>query len=419
MNYACSPIRMTYYLDDEEDPGIRGLFPISLAGTWGAKYNLSEQSYWSQPVKFKNWTVAHLRKQPFIMAYSTAPSEPDCLASESFRAIQKALDITSAGGGGHYHVPNPWDARVLWWPEDDGIHVRISSTLRLGTLPNTVFVNRTDGDEKDLVRDPNHRPRWSEAMRHFRRGQLAADVVSAFQHMYLAFEVLLEERFREPADREGTKAWIRKGLKKLQYTYSTEAQESLCTDKAIEAFLEDVYEDVRNRIFHAKTYKGAYLPLDTNAAPKVAAALRTLTWHVVELLRASLGWAREERPKMDHELMGTGEFLLDPPSVTVLSNKSDESNTRNGIKFPTHLHEDFGTVAEPIFTQTIPLEPHVRDRQKNIAQVDIQFPQGPRGGIELGIVFGMDDVVALTVDVAPEYGLSQLVRTHYPERSGW
>ncbi len=400
-------------------PTLRDTLQQSLEGTWGAKYVLKQPSYWGHQVKFANWTVAVAPNEPYVVASTRNPSTPDELAKESYRAVQKALDLMSLTGAGHYELGDPWDCRVLWWPDDNGLHLRISTTVHFPKLPYSMSVENTN---EPRTNGPLGPPRWHPALRHFRRGQLADEVFSAFQHTYLAFEALLEERFRAPEPREKAKQWLDRGFRNVKDTYSQEAQKKLLSEKGIQAFKDDVYEEVRNRIFHAKSSLGPHLPMDTDAAPQVAVALQTLTWHVLELARPIIGWPQNRRQQMEHELGKNAESRLEPPSITLLAGKkeggTDDEDSLVGIKILTEKHAKLGSTSEPVFSTTILFDEALSRRLNNVQKLQIQFPKLGPCEDDLGMRFGLDGVTRITVDVTPNSGFSQLIRTHYPERSG-
>lgn len=386
----------------------------SLKGTTGAKYTLSEPCHWPHEINFSNWTVTFLPGSNAIQAVARVEIDPAMLPRESYRAVQKALDLMSIGGGGHFEITDPWDARILWWTVDDRLHLRVSDDVWMPRIPYTILVGPANTEPADM-RDVTKSPRWHEAFRYFRLSQTAPDVFSAFSMAYLCFEALLESQEPMRGD-EREKKWLRRAIRSATTSYSLKAQVKLGSDRAIEDFLAEVYDKIRCGVFHAKASKGPTLPLDTTDAPAVAAALRLLMEHVLELARDWTDWAAEARPQMDHELLETGEWLRSAPTVVLGQAAGNTNPSSTSIRAQTQPNADISLPSVPAFTARIDVDEKVA-ALLNVSSIITEFHDGGLAIGDLGIGFLLDDVETITIDLAMRFGFSQMVRTLHLERS--
>ena len=170
-----------------------------------------------------------------------------------------------------------WLTHVAWWPAREGIIIRFwcSDTMVLA-VKATGVVRGPDGEVK--VPDVKPPVPWHESMRYFRMSELTDDLFDAFRNIYLALESLLDsiEPIRltvKGGRREPEKEWFKRALRKaasaeVDLAQFTRAQ----TADPVHEIYEELHNQIRNRVFHAKGVLQPFLPQNLTGRDQVMEA---------------------------------------------------------------------------------------------------------------------------------------------------
>ncbi|MCX5970192.1 MAG: hypothetical protein NTV14_01545 [Coprothermobacterota bacterium] len=202
--------------------------------------------------------ITVLAGNPYLVARH-ADKQPDQLYSRGFELAQRGLDLLSVTGEADLTLRDFSDEYILWWPMGNGQALRITftSTLMVDVPPVTLIVKKQSGE----VIPPPPPPRYQHhpAFRYYRLSQLTDDLQDAMRNIYLAFELMLSDRY--PKDgKEKEKDWLRRGLTELAKDPHFPAALSKPPNEFIDYFMDHIYKGVRLPLFHAKIGRNYYPP---------------------------------------------------------------------------------------------------------------------------------------------------------------
>ena len=108
-------------------------------------------------------------------------------------------------------------------------------------------------------------------MRYLRMSETTDDLFDAFRNVYLALESLLNRlQPRTPGEREGT--WLRRALTWVHTTADLGSYLPGPAGKPVQAIYDELWTEIRNSVFHAKSPLSSFLPQDLARRAKVADA---------------------------------------------------------------------------------------------------------------------------------------------------
>lgn len=226
------------------------------------------------------WEVSLQQNNPYIVANAADTLTREDAFHQGHEAIQESLDILSFDNEADLACTLVSDEHLIWWEENEDQHLRVvdNADLRMSTSA-TVTARDKDGN---VVETSTLSTDWHEAMRYFRLAQVSNDLFDAYRNIYLSFERVLSHI--EPKGNEGEGAWLRRALQnlpqKVDLNNYTEG-----SGNAIDDFMQEQYDDVRNKIFHAKEGQNRLRPQDPADQEKVQKALKNLTRLVITLIK--------------------------------------------------------------------------------------------------------------------------------------
>lgn len=151
--------------------------------------------------------ITVLADNPYLVARH-ANKQPDQLYSRGFELAQEGLDILSITGKADLMLRDFTDEHILWWPVGKGQALRITSTstLKADVLPVTLIENQSG---EVIPSPPPPRHQHHPAFRYYRLSQLTDDLQDAMRNVYLAFELMLSDRYPKRR-KEKENAWLRR-----------------------------------------------------------------------------------------------------------------------------------------------------------------------------------------------------------------
>jgi hypothetical protein len=144
-----------------------------------------------------------------VVRFPSAADATDCY-SKGLELAQEVLDRLSILGRGDYTLRRPEDEHILWWTQAGKTNVRIFERAVLAPRVGPIAITVHD-DAGNEIRHQPVVPGYSLAFRYYRLSQTDDDIYDAYRHMYLAFEMLLSERF-PLKHKENEKDWLRRSL---------------------------------------------------------------------------------------------------------------------------------------------------------------------------------------------------------------
>lgn len=201
--------------------------------------------------------LAVLAGNPYVVARHSC-SDPDQLYFRGFEVAQKGLDLLSVTGKGDLSLRNFADEHILWWPAGKGQAVRITGTSTMTADVSPVTLTVKDASGQVIPPAPPPRVVHHPAFRYYRLSQLTDDLQDAMRNAYLAFELVLSDRY--PKGREREKDWLIRSLGKLAKDPSFLAAFGKPEGEFVGHFMNTVYKQARLPLFHAKIGRDYYQP---------------------------------------------------------------------------------------------------------------------------------------------------------------
>lgn len=201
--------------------------------------------------------ITVLADNPYLVARH-ADKQPDQLYSRGFELAQEGLDILSITGKADLMLRDFTDEHILWWAAGKGQALRITSTstLTADVLPVTIIVKNQSGEVIPSPPPPRHQ--HHPAFRYYRLSQLTDDLQDAMRNVYLAFELMLSDKYPKGKGTENT--WLRESLAELAKDPTFPAALSKPQNEFVDHFMNHIYKGVRLPLFHAKAGRDYYLP---------------------------------------------------------------------------------------------------------------------------------------------------------------
>ncbi|MCB9422888.1 MAG: hypothetical protein H6667_24020 [Ardenticatenaceae bacterium] len=189
--------------------------------------------------------------------------------------VQQGLDLLSILGTQDSIILDAENEHILCWSEPDGIVVRNVSTTLFNFSVGSAKLVVKDKDGNIIPPVPSH-PQHHPAFRYYRLAQTTDDLFDAYRNMYLSFEVLLSSQHPK-MKREQEIDWLRRALSAASDEIGLKGLSTDPGSDPIGTILNDIYQDARLPLFHAKEGRVFYVPQDSDARVTVAHALNILT----------------------------------------------------------------------------------------------------------------------------------------------
>ena len=109
-------------------------------------------------------------------------------------------------------------------------------------------------------------------MRYLRMSETTDDLFDAFRNVYLALESLLNRLQPRDLQSEGEGAWLRRALTWVHATVGLGSYLSAPAGDPVQATYDELWIEVRNKVFHAKSPLTSFLPQDLARRAQVADA---------------------------------------------------------------------------------------------------------------------------------------------------
>lgn len=235
---------------------------------------------------------------PYVITRIRGASSADDAFNKGHEVAQQGLDLLSITGKADLSIKNASDEYLVWWREKSVQILRVVAVTKIDVTFKATLGKATDKDG-NIVQPLLPKPIYDESLRYFRLSQVTDDLFDAFRNAYLAFESILARiEPRRSREREGGRswepegAWLKRALKSVNNTVPLSRAYSATTSDIVSDICQDIYENIRCSIFHAKN-QPRLLPQSLADREKVSEGLDRLT-RIVLLLAEN--WLYAGRP---------------------------------------------------------------------------------------------------------------------------
>jgi hypothetical protein len=236
----------------------------------GALFLLAHPAKASIIIQPETGTEVELRSgSAFLVARCGDSGSAEHAFDKAHETAQRALDIISAAGQRPMQIVDAHTEVLLWWREGSRQILRVISVMPTG-IEISMSVTVMGADGQIVPSAPQPQPTWHASLRYFRLSQLTDDLTEAFRNAYLAFESILSLRYprltfpsRRPGGRlvhEAEGVWLERALRAVDSSNPLNQAYVSRTGDCVTDFIQDVYTDVRCRLFHAKSGSSVILP---------------------------------------------------------------------------------------------------------------------------------------------------------------
>jgi hypothetical protein len=231
----------------------------------------------------------------FVVARCDDRDSAEAAFDTAHEAAQKGLDLIVGAGRRPMQIVDAHSDVLLWWREGSRQILRVISVIPYGA-ESSISITVTTADGRVVQPVPQPQPTWHQSLRYFRLSQIADDLTEAFRNAYLAFESILTLRYprltfpasggRTKGRYEGERTWLERALRGADGSDPLSQVYVSRTGDCVAEFIQDVYTDVRCRLFHAKSGSPFILPHSIVDRRVVRAASENLM-RVTQMLIAS------------------------------------------------------------------------------------------------------------------------------------
>lgn len=265
-------------------------------GTGGA-FELAQRARESATVKVNGWDVEVRAGHDVVVARGRGEDRFADAYVTALTCAQKGLDLMSISGSNNL-VINAFDTDFLvWWPEPQGLVIRICalSSLQIDSPPVTLVHKDADGNV--LLPAPQAPMPWHESYRYFRLSQTTDDLFDAYRNAYLALESVLSSIAPQSVDAtgrvdEGESQWFRRALTEAGRLVPLAAMVPQSAANPVQALVDELYRDMRSAMSHAKSGRAVLLPRDESERNRVSVSLQRLVNLYLKLAERHFGARR-------------------------------------------------------------------------------------------------------------------------------
>jgi hypothetical protein len=257
------------------------LVSAATTGSAGGAFLLSRPAKSSAVLQFDIAEIEVHASEPYAVVRFSGSQDVTSAFSNAHRLVQQGLDLLSILGTQDAVVLDAENEHILCWSEPKGVVVRIVSTtsLEFGVGPAKLELRDKDGNVVPPM--PIH-PQHHIAFRYYRLAQTTDDLFDAYRNMYLAFEVLLSTQ-KPKIKGEKEIDWLRRSLSAVSGDIPLAGLSAKPGTDIVETILDEIYQNARLPLFHAKEGGGYYIPQDSLARGPVSHALGILTQLVLRM----------------------------------------------------------------------------------------------------------------------------------------
>ncbi|NTW41583.1 MAG: hypothetical protein HGA44_17170 [Cellulomonadaceae bacterium] len=206
-----------------------------------------------------------------VVVRGLSAGDADALAGMARELANRGLDVLTMKASERLALAEEEkSANVLWWTDASGaVVLRLASSLT-ATLQVSLTGQALDADGNPVPPDPEPVSEWQESMRYFRMSELTDDLFDAFRNLYLAIESVLSKIHPYEAGGEGE--WLKRALKVAGELVDLGPFATGESGNPVHDIYQELYKNVRNRVFHAKEGRQPYLPLNSEQRATVLEA---------------------------------------------------------------------------------------------------------------------------------------------------
>lgn len=247
----------------------------------GAAFELVKPARESERISIGQWEIEARQGSSTVVARGGNEDNAD----DAFRAgllnAQKGIDFMSIRGGNHLTIKNYEDEYITWWPESNGLTVRVTSIspLIIDTPPAKAIV--IDSQGRQVPQPPLPPIQWHESFRYFRISQTTDDLFDAYRNAYLALESVLSSIAPQRTnatgrviEREGV--WFRRALTTADALTPLTPFAPKGTANPVDYLWDELYRDMRSAMSHAKSGRRILLPQNETERKDVVESLKRL-----------------------------------------------------------------------------------------------------------------------------------------------
>jgi hypothetical protein len=268
--------------------------------------------------------VATSRGNAVVVAHGRIGSY-DAAIKAAIPRVEEALDKLSIRGIDDVALASADHEHLAWWSTRDGTVLRVVTTS-FQTLP-VLHMTATVRDSRGrIVRSPSPPPvPWHPSFRFFRLSQTTADLFDAYRNAYLALESILAERApqrRRSAGQRGEQeaAWFQRALTATGIDLGRFVPHQRGNQSQV--IYDQIYRDVRVRLFHSKPGRDPMLPRDRRTAAIVDRALDLTQRVYLAVVEAQLGVTRSRGGFSSYAARKMSEAVLEPLTFVATSDES-------------------------------------------------------------------------------------------------
>lgn len=224
---------------------------------------------------------------PYVVARFEGADNADAAFSQGLVLVQKGLDLMAARNVCYLSIRDPAQECLTWWRADALQFLQLTCTARM-----LVGVSATLGGGRPHAAATAV---WHEAMRYFRLAQVAEDVFDAYRNLWLTLECLLSTQ--TPPDRgERECVWLPRALTGVHASLDLGKAYRAAGSDIVTEIINDLYTNVRHRLFHTKAERPRLVPGNTGDEKTVLEASERLTALVLHVMAGlthvgqSSGW---------------------------------------------------------------------------------------------------------------------------------
>jgi hypothetical protein len=207
-----------------------------------------------------------------VVVRGLSAGDADALAGMARELANRGLDVLTMKASERLALAEAEkSATILWWTDESGaVVLRLASSLTT-TLRTSITGQVLDADGNPVPPNPEPVSEWQESMRYFRMSELTDDLFDAFRNVYLAIESVLSKIHPyEHGVREHE--WLKRAIKAAGERVDLGPFATGESGNPVHDIYAELYENVRNNVFHAKEGRQPYLPLNSEQRATVLEA---------------------------------------------------------------------------------------------------------------------------------------------------
>jgi hypothetical protein len=211
----------------------------------------------------------------YLVARHCPGADFDQVHHASWEAANRTIDIYFGQGGRPLVMAHKESTFLVWWPSSVGATVRIVAQIVVTTRTRGTATARDAAG--NIVEQPPAPPKvWNESLRYYRVSESSSDLYDSFRNLYLALEALLSKavppELKANGRPEGDSEWLRRALGEVGQDFDFTPYAPTSTKAAHNAIHEELYENLRTAIFHAKDGRDRWVPQDWGSRAAIVEA---------------------------------------------------------------------------------------------------------------------------------------------------